>query len=106
MLLLLLSLLANINVFASELPCAEFQTYVKSSDVQAYSRKDGTQFSEAFRKEHCKDVYPGTKTWSESFKDTPLQSWILYKKTIFHNCILAFKNQKRTIKVGDSPSLS
>ena len=79
MLLLLLLLLANINVFASELPCADFQISVNSSDVQAYSRKDGTQFSEAFRKEHCKDVYPGTKEWSESFKDTPLQSWI-YKE--------------------------
>jgi hypothetical protein len=30
----------------------------------------------------------------------------LYKKSIFHNSILAFKNQKRTIKVGDSPSLN
>jgi len=28
------------------------------------------------------------------------------RKTILHNGILVFKNQKRTIKVGDSPSLS
>ena len=28
------------------------------------------------------------------------------KKSIFHNSILAFKNQKRTIRVGESPSMS
>ena len=31
---------------------------------------------------------------------------IYIRNTILHNGILAFKNQKRIIKVGDSPSLS
>lgn len=71
----LIFLIYSSVVSASELPCSEFETYVKSTDVQAYSKKDGTQVSEAFRKEHCREVYPGTKTWSESFKDTPLKNW-------------------------------
>lgn len=76
----LIFLLYSSLVSASELPCSEFETYVKSSNVQAYTKKDGTQVSEAFRKEHCKDVYPGTKAWLESFKDIPLQNWP-YKET-------------------------
>lgn len=66
----LIFLIYSSIVSASELPCSEFETYVKSTDVQAYSKKDGTQVSEAFRKQHCREVYPGTKTWPESFKDT------------------------------------
>lgn len=75
-----MTILSNISLSASELPCSEFQTYVKSSDVDAYSKKDGTQVSAAFRKEHCKDLYPETKNWTESFKDTPLQAWIYKEK--------------------------
>jgi dTDP-4-dehydrorhamnose reductase len=57
--------------------------------------------------------YPHTLTLRTSIIGHELESnvslvdWFLfyYKKTILHNGILAFKNQKRTIRVGDSPSL-
>ena len=44
----------------------------------------------------CDHGYVGIKALETSY----------IRKTVFHNGILAFKNQKRIIKVGDSPSLS
>ena len=74
MIFILLLLISNF-ASASEVPCSEFEIYINPSEVQAYTKKDGTQVSEASRKEHCRENYPGTKNWSESFKDTPLDHW-------------------------------
>ncbi len=76
MVLFFLLLFINSNVFASELPCSEFEVYVKSSDVQAHVKKDGTLVAGAFRKEHCREIYPGINNWIESFQETPLENWI------------------------------
>ncbi|MBP9682847.1 MAG: hypothetical protein KBD76_15710 [Bacteriovorax sp.] len=44
--------------------------------------------------------FTGKYTWNSELRK------YLFKKSIFHNDIFSFKNQKRSIKVGDSPSLS
>lgn len=76
MLRLLLLLFFSFNLSASELPCSEFEVYVKSSNVQSHTKKDGTLVTGAFRKEHCREIYPGIKNWVESFQDNSLVNWI------------------------------
>ena len=71
----LLVLLTSNLISASELPCSEFEVYVKASEVRAHTKQDGTQISKSDRKEHCREIYLGTKKWIESFKNTSLVHW-------------------------------
>lgn len=62
-------------VWASELPCSEFEFYIKAHEVQAYIKEDGTKVSSANRKEHCREIFLGTKKWTEGFRDSVLEFW-------------------------------
>lgn len=60
---------------ASDLPCNEFEVHVSAHDVEAYHRQDGTPVSGSNRSAHCREIYPGSKTWAEGFKDFSLANW-------------------------------
>lgn len=68
-------LLISSSIWASDPPCSEFEFFIKAHEVQAYTKKNGTNVASTDRKEHCREIFLGTKKWAAGFSDKSLEYW-------------------------------
>jgi hypothetical protein len=68
-LFLYLAFFLSNHVLASPPPCSKWEFIVRSHEVHAYEKKDGTKVSEARKKNFCKNKFPKVESWQEKFTD-------------------------------------
>lgn len=70
-----LTFLLSTNAMASPPPCSIWEFIVRSHEVQAYERKDGTKISEGKKKDFCKNKFPKVESWQNRFTDGKIAGW-------------------------------
>jgi hypothetical protein len=74
-LFLLLTFFLSTNAMASPPPCTKWEFIVRSHEVQAYEKKDGTKVSESKKKDFCKNKFPKVESWQKRFTDGKIADW-------------------------------
>lgn len=67
--------LLSTKALASPPPCSKWEFIVRSHEVQAYEKKDGTKVSESTKKDYCKNKFPEVENWQERFTDGGVSNW-------------------------------
>ncbi|GEM_PF-2769580 len=67
--------LLSTKALASPPPCSKWEFIVRSHEVQAYEKKDGTKISESTKKDYCKNKFPKVESWQERLTDGGVSNW-------------------------------
>lgn len=70
-----LTLILSTKVFGSTPPCSKWEFIVRTHEVQAYKKQDGTKVTGAIKKDYCKNKFPNAESWQERFKNGGIKAW-------------------------------
>jgi hypothetical protein len=74
-LFLYLTFFLSTHVVASPPPCSKWEFIIRSHEVQAYEKKDGTKVTRSIKKNFCKNKFPKVESWQERFTDGKIKGW-------------------------------
>ena len=72
--------LLSYDSFSSDLPCKEWQIFVKGHPVDAYVRADGTSVQKYSKETFCRERWINADFWGSLFLDSNPKKWSYSKE--------------------------